>query len=117
MATPMPPPPPETLILSTASLPKPLQRFRPRDAVFAKSADAPVVSFPPDGAVLRDTGGQIPLKLRAGVLPMTVLVDGTPVLSGVRHREVMLPLEGIGFSRISVIDAKGRAAAVDIRLD
>ncbi|MGJ8626899.1 MAG: penicillin-binding protein 1C [Sulfitobacter sp.] len=114
---PMPPPPPETLILSTAALPVPLQRFRSRDAVFQKASDAPVVSFPPQGAVLRQSGDSIPLKVRDGVLPMTVLVNGAPVLMGLRDRSVMLPITGPGFSDISVIDAKGRGAQVQIRLD
>ena len=111
------PPPPETLILSTAALPAPLQRFRPRDAVFLPARDAPVVSFPPDGAVLRRRGETIPLKLRDGILPLTVLVDGAPVLTGLRDRVVALPLPGKGFSRIKVIDAKGRADQVQVRLE
>lgn len=115
--SPLPVPPPETLILSTASLPKPLQRFRPRDAVFTGDARAPMVTFPPDGAVLRQSGDGIPLKWRAGVLPMTVLVNGAPVLTGVRRRDAMLSTLGPGFSRIQVIDATGRGAAVEIRLD
>ena len=110
-------PPPEALILGTAALPKPLQRFRARDAAFARHVDAPVVTFPPDGAVLRRSGEGIPLKLRAGLLPMSVLVDGTPMLIGLQRRDAILPLHDIGFARISVIDAQGRAAEVNIRLD
>ncbi|MBM1555191.1 penicillin-binding protein 1C [Sulfitobacter mediterraneus] len=114
---PLPAPPPETLIVSTAALPAPLQRFRPRDAVFAGGANRPVVTFPPDGAVLRRGLDGVSLKLRAGVLPLTVLVDGAPVVTGLQRRDVLLPLTSPGFSRISVIDAKGRAAQVQIRLD
>lgn len=112
----LPPPPPETLLLSTAALPKPLQRFRSRDAVFAGAPDAPMVQFPPNGAVLRRSGTGLPLKLTAGVLPLTVLVNGRPVMTGLRQRNVILPLEAEGFARISVIDAKGQGAQVDIRL-
>ena len=114
---PLPGPPPETLIVSTAALPVPLQRFRPREAVFAAAVDRPVVTFPPDGAVLRRGLGGVSLKLRAGVLPLTVLVDGAPMITGLQRRDVVLPLTSPGFSRISVIDAKGRAAQVQIRLD
>ncbi|WP_120503121.1 penicillin-binding protein 1C [Sulfitobacter mediterraneus] len=114
---PLPAPPPETLIVNTAALPAPLQRFRPRDAVFAGGANRPVVTFPPDGAVLRRGLDGVSLKLRAGVLPLTVLVDGAPVVTGLQRRDVVLPLTSPGFSRISVIDAKGRAAQVQIRLD
>ena len=115
--SPMPAPPPETLILSTAALPQPLQRFRPRDAAFIADVDAPVVTFPPQGATLRASGDGIPLKWRAGVLPMTVLIDGALVLTGIHRRDVMLPELGTGFSRIRVIDAKGRGAEVEIRLN
>ncbi len=114
--TPLPPPPPETLMVNTAALPAPLQRFRSRDAVFDKAADAPEVRFPPDGAVLRQSEGGVPLKLTSGVLPLTVLVNGAPVLTGLQRRDVTLPLNEQGFSRISVVDAKGRSSSVRIRV-
>ena len=113
---PLPPPPPDTLILSTAALPLPLQRFRSRAAVFAAAPDAPAIRFPPNGAVLRATGEGLPLKLDAGRLPFTVLVDGAPVLTGMHQREALLPPGGPGFTRISVIDAGGRAAHVDVEV-
>ena len=80
------------------------------------AADAPVVRFPPDGAVLRQQDAAIPLKLSAGVLPLTVLLDGRPVLTGLRRRETLLHLTGPGFTRISVIDAQGRSDSVAVRL-
>ncbi|MDF3415258.1 penicillin-binding protein 1C [Sulfitobacter sp. M57] len=109
-------PPPETLILGTAALPAPLQRFRPRDAMFRKPARAPEVRFPPEGAVLRATGGNVPLKLAAGVFPLTVLVNGVPVLTDLNRRQIDLPPLNTGFSRISVIDATGQSASVQIRM-
>lgn len=113
---PLPAPPPETLILGTASLPAPLSRFRSRDAVFT-AAGGPEVRFPPDGAVLRGEGQRMPLKLRSGTLPMTVLIDGKPVMTKLRRRDALLDLGGPGFTRISVIDAKGRSAQVEIRVE
>ncbi len=113
---PLSPPPPETLILSTSALPVPLQKFRSRYAIFARAPNAPKVQFPPDGAVLRMSDEGVPLKMAAGVLPFTVLVDGTPKLTGLRQRSTQLPLTERGFSRISVIDAKGRSSSVNIRL-
>ena len=56
---PPPPPPAATLILGAAELPLPLRRFRPRDAVFAQSAAAPQVLFPPDGAALALEGAPL----------------------------------------------------------
>lgn len=113
---PLPPPPPETLIVSTADLPRPLQRFRGRDAVFEPEADAPRLIFPPDGARLAgDTG--VPVKLRHGKPPFTWLANGVPVLTGQHRREAVLPALSEGFSEISVIDAKGRSARVSVRID
>jgi penicillin-binding protein 1C len=117
MPAPLPAPPPETLIVNSAALPVPLQRFRPRDAVFRKTVNAPVVRFPPEGAVLRRNGDGLPLKLAAGVFPLTVLIDGVPVLTGLNRRDIQLPLLDQGFSRISVVDATGQSASVQIRIE
>ena len=114
---PMPPPPPDALILSTASLPVPLQRFRGRDAAFGPRIQPPEVSFPPQGAVLRQGEDGIPLKLRAGVLPLTVMINGHPSITGLRRRDAVLPLLDQGYSRISVIDARGVSSDVTIRIE
>jgi penicillin-binding protein 1C len=114
--TPLPPPPPETLLVNTAALPVPLQRFRSRDAIFSKAPEAPEVRFPPDGSVLWQNGEGVPLKLVSGVLPLTVFVNGAPVITNLQRREARLPLSGQGFSQISVVDAKGRSSSVRIRL-
>ncbi|MEH6741076.1 MAG: penicillin-binding protein 1C, partial [Sulfitobacter sp.] len=76
-----------------------------------------VVAFPPDGAVLKRSGFGVPLRLSAGVLPLTVLVNGLPVMTQLRARDAVLPLDAEGFTLISVVDAKGRSASVEIRLD
>lgn len=114
---PLPPPPAEVLILGTARLPAPLREFHSRASVFSDDENRPSVVFPPDGAVLRRSGFGVPVKLRAGVLPLTVLVDGLPMLTQLRDRDALLPLETVGFTRISVVDAAGRSDSVEIRLD
>lgn len=114
---PLPQPPADTLILGTAQLPEPLQVFKSRDAVFTADPKRPAVIFPPDGAVLRNSGYGVPLRMRSGTLPLTVLVDGLPILTNLRARDAVLPLENVGFTQISVVDAKGRSASVEIRLD
>lgn len=113
---PFPPPPPETLLLSTAELPQPLQRFRPRNAIFTKPADAPDLSFPPDGALIALEGAPLSAKVRRGTAPFTWLANGRVLLTGSHMREVSLPGLGIGFTELSVIDAKGRTARVQVRL-
>lgn len=114
---PLPPPPPATLIVGGAALPPPLRRFRPRDAAFDTPEGALQVTFPPDGARLAPTGGDVTLKLRGGAAPFAVMADGRPVASGLRKREVLLPSPGPGYSTLVVIDADGRSARVRLRLD
>ncbi len=113
---PLGPPPRAALIVSNAQLPRPLQRFRPRDAVFAGDPDAPVLTFPPDGAEVEALGGVLVAKVRAGMPPFTWLADGVPVALASRERELLLTLPGPGFVTLSVIDAKGRSARASITL-
>lgn len=115
-AAPFAPPPPEALLLPTAQLPQPLQRFRGRNAVFAKSADAPKLAFPPDGAQVQLTDGQVVIKLMDGVPPFTLLANGMPVHTGLWQHEAVLQLDDIGFFEFSVIDALGRADHVHVDL-
>lgn len=114
---PLLPPPPATLIVSSAELPRPLQRFRPRDAAFSEPADAPELIFPPEGARLELAGADLTLKLRGGTAPFLVLANGLPVLSGQRRREFSLPSPGPGFSSLVIVDGTGRSDRVNLRID
>ena len=113
----LPPPPPETLLLATADLPQPLQRFRGRRAVFQVAPDAPKLTFPPNGARLSRSGAGLVVKVRDGRPPFTWLANGAPILRRVHTREAQLPLFEEGFVDLSVIDTDGRAARATIRLD
>jgi len=113
---PLPPPPPATLILPNASLPLPLRRFRPRDAVFAAGGiDAPELAFPPDGAAIA-ADGRLALKVRGGTPPFTWLANGRPVVLRDAAREATVPAPPAGFVSLSVIDAEGRRASAEVRL-
>lgn len=114
--TPQPPAPPETLLVATAQLPPPLQRFRSREAAFELGRDAPTVAFPPDGAEVERLPEGVMVRVDGGRGPFTWLADGAPVVMGERGRETVLPLRGTGFTTLSVIDAEGRAARTRIRL-
>lgn len=111
-----PPPPPATLIVGSAGLPGPLQRFRPRDALHVKPADAPDLFFPPTGARLSLDGGSITLKLRGGRAPFAVLADGRPLATGLHHREMELQAPGKGFTTFVVVDAAGQSDRVTVEL-
>ncbi|MEN8893683.1 MAG: penicillin-binding protein 1C [Planktotalea arctica] len=116
-AVPLPPPPPETLLLETADLPQPLRHFIGRRAVFQAAPDAPKLAFPPDGARLALNNAGLVVKVRDGRPPFTWMANGAPVLRSVQTREAQLPLLGEGFVQLSVIDSDGRAARATIRLD
>ena len=106
---PLPPPPPATLLLPTADLPPPLQRFRPPQAA---RREGPVVVFPPEGAVVEPLDGHVAARVERGQPPFTWLWDGRPIVKQRSGRELLLPLDGPGTFRLSVIDGQGRSAAV-----
>ena len=114
---PLPPPPPATLIVSSAELPQPLRRFRPRGAAFDGPSDAPQLLFPPDGARLALQDGPLTLKLRGGATPFLVLANGRPVIRGQHLREFEIPNPGRGFSALVVVDGEGRSARATVRVD
>ncbi|WP_224824168.1 penicillin-binding protein 1C [Cognatishimia sp. MH4019] len=110
--TALPPPPPATLIVSSAQLPAPLQRF---DRAPLRN-NAPVVAFPPDGAVLEDAE-TLTLKIREGHAPFTVLLNGKPVRAGAHDRDIQIAGVGRGAATLSVIDARGQSARTQVWLD
>lgn len=115
---PLPSAPPATLTVATADLPARLQRFAPRDAAFVgDAADAPQLLFPPNGARLELEGQDLTIKLRGGHAPFTVFANGVPVVTGATAAALTLPNPGAGFSHLSVVDARGRAAAVTVQID
>ncbi len=113
---PLPPPPAATLLAATAQLPAPLRRFRPREAAFAPPADAPAVDFPPDGAEIEALAEGLLLRVRGGRAPFTWLVDGAPAVLASPRPEALVPAPGPGFVTLSVIDALGRSARVQVRM-
>ena len=108
---PLPAPPPETLMISNAQLPANLQRFGPRAETAALQ-----VTFPPDGATLAVSPSGVPLKLRGGTPPYTVLADGAVLATGLRRPELLAPISGPGFTTLSVIDARGQSGRTTIEL-
>jgi penicillin-binding protein 1C len=110
------------VVASNAKLPLPVRRFRAMgELVRAGSEQAPHIQFPLDGSridVERSARGEaaaVPLKVSGGVLPMTMLVNGTAVggIDGRRQRLVDPP--GPGFARLTVIDAIGATDTVVVR--
>lgn len=114
--TPLPSAPKATLLVSNAQLPQPLRRFRSRNAAFEVAADAPKLTFPPEGAEVERLNGAVLVKLSGGTLPLTLMADGVPLRTGLRERSALLDLPGAGFVTLSVIDAEGRSARIRVRV-
>jgi penicillin-binding protein 1C len=121
--TPLASPPRGVIRLSTAALPVSLRRFRDPGSDGETTGpwlDPPVaIAFPPDRSVLEtDPGEDAPIMLKAsgGALPLTWLVDGAPLEGDPARREALWQPSGQGFTRITVIDAKGRTDLVEVRV-
>ncbi len=114
-AEPLPPPPPEALLVANAALPLPLQAFRGAGEL-RDAGPRLELQFPPDGAQLLADSAGVPLRLRHGTAPFTVLANGAVLASGVRSESFVIPLTEPGFSDIAVIDSAGRSDSVSIEL-
>lgn len=121
--TPLPHAPAGTRHAAREDLPVTLRRFvtpgrlSPTHGI---AEAAPSIVFPPDGAHLAlETSAEAPaaplvLKLQGGRAPFRWLANGKPVADLARTRTSRWQPDGAGFSRLTVVDAAGRAASVDI---
>ena len=119
---PLPHAPRGAVFAASAKLPLPLQRFRPVGLPSEANEPALKIMFPPNGARLEltagDGGGADPLalKISGGALPLTVLVNGVPLGTATGKRTVFFQPDGPGFVRLTVMDARGAADSVVVRL-
>mgnify|MGYP001765689650 CR=1 FL=1 len=111
---------------TSATLPPPLRHLR-RDVpktLAATTRPRLEITFPPDGAridlgLTEGIGEAEPVSLEAhgGVPPLTWLVDGRPIATADGRRRSLWWPQGRGFSRLTVIDATGAGASVEVRLE
>ncbi len=123
-ATPLRRPPAGAFRSAHGDLPVTLERFlsaRSDLPTLAKSVvePAPRIVFPPDGARVElgaSTAGATPLvlKLQGGRAPFRWLANGRPLVDIQRRREATWQPDGAGYSTLTVIDAAGRAASVQV---
>jgi penicillin-binding protein 1C len=109
------------LFAASGRLPPPLRHFLPNGAAGGAAAPALRILFPPNGArVERSVSAGNPdplaLKIAGGVEPMTVLLNGVPAETRAHRRTLFINPDGPGFLRLTVIDAKGSADSVMLRL-
>ena len=109
------------LFASSNKLPPPLQRFRLRGSPGDGEASALRIMYPPNGSriELAMAGGKsdpLALKISGGVEPLTVLVNGVPAAASGGRRTLLVEPDGPGFVRLTVIDARGSADSVMVRV-
>ena len=73
----------------------------------------------PNGARLElgAAGADLPLKVSGGVQPVTLLVNGVPRLAEGNRRTLFFKPDGPGFARLTVMDARGVADSVVVRIE
>ena len=107
------------IFASNSRLPPPLQRFQPDGAVRMVN-EPPRIMFPPDGARLELASNgkpdSVPLKIAGGLAPLTVMVNGVPLPAPAGRRTLFFAPDGPGFVRLTVMDARGAADSVMVRL-
>lgn len=111
------------LVATTAKLPLPLQRFRPAGELTRLSDKTPLrIQFPLDGSRIEvaQPGGEKPplaVKISGGVGPVTVLVNGRPVGEPQTGHQRFVEAPGLGFMRLTVMDTRGQADTVVVRIE
>ena len=116
----LPKPPKGAIFATNNRLPLPLQRFRPGMLAGDTNDAAPRIVFPPNGTRLELAAGpdsKMALKISGGVQPLTLLVNGVPSTSESGRRTLFFTPDGPGFARLTVMDARGVADSVVVRIE
>jgi penicillin-binding protein 1C len=119
--TALPSPPKGVLMTSSAKLPPPLKRFQAERGAGTNASARLHIVFPPDGArleaaMIEGKPEAVPLRVTGAAAPVTILVNGAPVAAATSGALFFTP-DGLGFSRVTVIDSAGAAASVMVRVD
>jgi penicillin-binding protein 1C len=118
----LPKPPKGTLVAANAKLPLPLRRYRPLGELVRTDGErTPHIQFPLNGSRIEASGegtssAAMPIKVAGGVLPITMLVNGISVGELDSRHQRLIDSPGPGFARLTVIDAKGAADTVVVRI-
>ncbi len=123
--TPLARPPSGAARIAQAELPISQRRFsiNPSGLLSTTAREqAPVIVYPPEGAHV-DLGAKsgalspLMLKLQGGRAPFRWLANGRPLPDVSRRRTNQWIPDGGGYSKLTVIDATGRAASVGVFID
>jgi penicillin-binding protein 1C len=123
--TPLPRPPSGAIRIAKQDLPVSQRRFALNASgllVNSSRESAPQIVYPPEGAHV-DLGAKngdlspLVLKLQGGRAPFRWLANGKPLPDLSRRRTNQWLPDGGGYSKLTVIDAMGRAASVGVFID
>ena len=115
-----------TIAIAQADLPEGLKRFVPRGDGLVRvkgSTINPEIIYPPQGARVELGVGAdnlpvpLVLKLQGGRAPFRWLANGKPLDELTRRRVASWMPDSAGFSKLTVIDAAGKAASVDVFIE
>jgi penicillin-binding protein 1C len=108
------------ILASNSELPPALRRFQPAASAWRSpsAVQGPNLTFPQDGAVVELRSGDriesLPLEVTGGELPLIWLVNGRPLSTQPWRRQAEWLPDGLGETRITVIDKAGRSASAEI---
>jgi penicillin-binding protein 1C len=112
-----------TLVASNSKLPLPLRHYRSvGELVRTDGEQPPRIQFPLNGSRIDAAGAggvslsAMPIKVAGGVLPITMMVNGISVGELDSRRQRLVDPPGPGFARLTVIDARGAADTVMVRI-
>ena len=114
-----PAPPPGVLRVAGRDLPPALRRLDPaprRPPAEAATAGGPKILYPPDGAVVAWDGAALPLEAAGGRGRCAGWSTAGRCRRRAPRRTLYWQPAGIGFVRLTVIDAEGRSAHATVRL-
>jgi penicillin-binding protein 1C len=122
LPTPLPQAPRMALRAATGKLPLPLQHFRTDRTSGARSEARLRIVFPPQGARLdlANPGGQgfepLAVKVAGNSSALTMLVNGQPTQTVGSRSTLFWQPDGPGFVRLTIMDARGAADTVVVRV-
>jgi penicillin-binding protein 1C len=115
--------PPKTVILTAQALPNTLKHFGAIKQSAEQSHRSLQIMFPPEGAKLTravDPAGTfrpMVMRVEGGQAPYRVLLNGAPAEGQFRSSALDIDTNAAGFSSVTVIDARGQVATVNVFLN